>query len=101
MDKLPFDSPGDPVVAARIKRLEASGHEPFESYQLPGAALTLKQGFGRLIRTRRDVGIVAILDRRLVTRNYGRRLIAALPPASRCASFDELEAFWASVAGGD
>ncbi len=95
MDKLPFDSPDDPVVASRIQRLTDAGRSPFAEYQLPSAALALKQGFGRLIRTRRDVGIVAILDRRLVKRGYGRSLLAALPPASRCHSIEEVSAFWA------
>lgn len=97
MDKLPFDAPNDPVVAARIQRMVEQGHDPFAEFQLPAAALALKQGFGRLIRSHRDAGIVAILDRRLLTRNYGRMLLAALPPASRCASLDELRAFWQSV----
>jgi len=97
IDKLPFDAPTEPVVAARIQNLRERGGEPFREYQLPAAALALKQGFGRLIRTRDDVGIVAILDRRLVTKGYGRTLIAALPPASRCASLDELRAFWEHV----
>lgn len=101
MDKLPFEAPNDPVVASRIQRLIDEGREPFDSYQLPVAALALKQGFGRLIRTRRDAGIVAILDKRLVTRKYGKQLLAALPPASRCASLEELRAFWASVDDGD
>jgi ATP-dependent DNA helicase DinG len=97
IDKLPFDAPNDPVVSARIQRMREQGHEPFAEYQLPAAALALKQGFGRLIRTRRDTGIVAILDRRLLTKGYGKRMLAALPPASRCASIEELTAFWASA----
>jgi ATP-dependent DNA helicase DinG len=97
IDKLPFDAPNDPVVSARIQRMREQGHEPFAEYQLPAAALALKQGFGRLIRTRRDAGIVAILDRRLLTRGYGKRMLAALPAASRCASIEELAAFWAHV----
>jgi ATP-dependent DNA helicase DinG len=97
IDKLPFEAPNEPVVAARIQRLTEQGHEPFAEFQLPTAALALKQGFGRLIRTRADAGIVAILDRRLVTRSYGRALLGALPPASRCASLEELRAFWESV----
>ncbi|MFO0629894.1 MAG: ATP-dependent DNA helicase [Polyangiales bacterium] len=98
MDKLPFDAPNDPVTAARIARLTQQGQRPFEAYQLPAAALSLKQGFGRLIRTRADAGIVAILDRRLLTRRYGATLLDALPPASRCRSLDEVSAFWGFVA---
>jgi len=94
IDKLPFDAPNDPVTGARIARLIEQGIKPFEALQVPAAALALKQGFGRLIRTRKDVGIVAILDRRIVTRGYGKTLIASLPPASRLSSLDEVRAFW-------
>lgn len=99
IDRLPFEAPTDAVVAARIRKLMEQGRQPFEEYQLPVAALALKQGFGRLIRTRRDVGIVAILDSRLVTRGYGKRLLAALPPATQCDSLDELRTFWDRVKG--
>lgn len=97
IDKLPFEAPNDPVTAARIARLTEQGQRPFDAYQLPAAALSLKQGFGRLIRTRDDVGVVAILDQRLLTRRYGARLLEALPPASRCRSLDEVAAFWGFV----
>ncbi|MGZ3479537.1 MAG: ATP-dependent DNA helicase [Myxococcaceae bacterium] len=83
LDKLPFASPTHPVVAARIESLEAAGREPFSSYQLPEAALALRQGFGRLIRTRSDRGIVALLDVRVGRKAYGRQLLAGLPPARR------------------
>jgi ATP-dependent DNA helicase DinG len=99
IDKLPFDAPNDPVTAARIARLTEPGLDAFDAYQVPTAALALKQGFGRLIRTRHDVGIVAVLDRRLLTRDYGRRLLDALPPASRLSSHDEVRAFWEMVSG--
>ena len=88
LDKLPFAAPTHPVVAARIEALEQAGREPFSSYQLPEAALALRQGFGRLIRTRTDRGIVALLDVRVGRRAYGRQLLAGLPPARR---FRELE----------
>jgi ATP-dependent DNA helicase DinG len=97
IDKLPFEAPTDPVVAARIARLKERGVEPFVNYQVPMATLALKQGFGRLIRSRSDVGIVAILDKRLLTKGYGRTMLDALPPASRCNSIEELQAFWQSV----
>lgn len=97
IDKLPFEAPTDPVVAARIARLKERGGEPFESYQVPVATLALKQGFGRLIRSKKDVGIVAILDKRLLTKGYGRRMLDSLPNASRCNSVEELREFWASV----
>jgi ATP-dependent DNA helicase DinG len=83
LDKLPFAAPTHPVVAARIEALEKAGREPFSSYQLPEAALALRQGFGRLIRTRTDRGIVALLDVRVGRKAYGRQLLAGLPPARR------------------
>ncbi len=97
IDKLPFDAPNDPVTAARIARLAEQGLDAFDAYQVPTAAIALKQGFGRLIRTRDDAGIVAILDRRLLTRNYGRTLLDSLPPASRLATLDEVRVFWEVV----
>jgi ATP-dependent DNA helicase DinG len=81
VDKLPFASPSDPVVSARIDRLRNRGGNPFGEYQLPVAVLTLKQGLGRLIRTSTDRGILAVLDSRLVGRAYGRRFLESLPPA--------------------
>jgi ATP-dependent DNA helicase DinG len=89
IDKLPFASPGDPLLAARLERLKAHGQDPFESYQLPQAALLLRQGFGRLIRRRTDRGMVALLDRRIVTRRYGQTLLSSLPPCRRLTSLDE------------
>ena len=99
IDKLPFAVPSDPVVAARCRALEEEGQNPFLAYSVPEAAITLKQGFGRLIRTRTDRGIVAILDRRLRTRGYGSTLLAALPPARRTEKLSEVAAFWAGVRG--
>ncbi len=96
IDKLPFSPPDDPLVAARARRLEDEGQDPFQAYHLPRAALSLAQGFGRLIRHREDRGIVALLDRRATTKGYGRRVLAGLPPdCPRTASLDEVRAFWA------
>jgi ATP-dependent DNA helicase DinG len=94
IDRLPFASPGDPVVAARIRQLEAREQDAFTGYQLPQAALALRQGFGRLIRTRADRGIVAMLDRRIVTKAYGRAFLASLPPALRLDDVEALEAWF-------
>jgi ATP-dependent DNA helicase DinG len=93
VDKLPFASPGDPVVAARIERLRVAGGNPFRDYQVPVAILALKQGLGRLIRSAADRGILAVLDSRLVRKNYGRRFLDSLPPARLVHDLDEVDAF--------
>jgi len=98
IDKIPFAPPNDPVVAARCARLDREGGNGFTQYSVPAAAMTLKQGFGRLIRNQRDSGIVAILDKRIVRRGYGRALLASLPPARRIRSMDELRGRWAELA---
>ncbi|MFZ5862807.1 MAG: ATP-dependent DNA helicase [Nitrospirota bacterium] len=96
LDKLPFAPPDDPVVEARTAALKAEGLDPFTSYQLPTAAIWLKQGFGRLIRSRRDRGVIAILDRRLLTHRYGRFFLDSLPPAPLTTSFLDVERFFSS-----
>ena len=80
IEKLPFASPDDPLVRARVEHLEATGRSAFREYQLPEAALALKQGVGRLIRSEDDFGAVAICDPRLTGRGYGKVFLAALPP---------------------
>lgn len=83
IDRLPFAVPDEPLVGARIARIRETDGDPFTSYQLPQAALALKQGFGRLIRTRRDRGVAAILDGRILRRPYGGVLLQSLPPGCR------------------
>jgi ATP-dependent DNA helicase DinG len=102
IEKLPFAVPTDPVVAARCAALEAEGKNAFTEYSVPQAAITLKQGFGRLIRTRTDRGVVAILDRRIRTRGYGAALLESLPEARRTERLEEVRAFWgrSGSAGG-
>lgn len=94
LDKLPFDVPSDPVIQARCERLDAAGESSFMRYLVPSAALSLKQGFGRLIRSGKDQGVVAILDSRIRRRGYGKVLIKSLPPARVCSTFAEVQAFW-------
>jgi len=98
IDKLPFAVPTDPVVAARCRALEEAGQNPFLAYSVPEAAITLKQGFGRLIRARTDRGVVAILDRRIRTRGYGAAMLSVLPPARRTDRLEDVSAFWAARA---
>jgi ATP-dependent DNA helicase DinG len=97
LDKIPFAPPNDPVVAARCAALDREGGNGFTQYSVPSAAMTLKQGFGRLIRTQQDAGIVAILDRRVVRKGYGRALLAGLPPARRVRTDEDLRAFWEGI----
>ncbi len=93
IEKLPFASPDDPLVRARIEHLNATGANAFRDYQLPEAALALKQGAGRLIRSEDDYGAVVICDPRMVARSYGRVLLAALPPMTVTQDPDEVRRF--------
>jgi ATP-dependent DNA helicase DinG len=93
IDRLPFPSPAEPLVAARIAALEAKGRSGFEHYMIPSAIVRLKQGFGRLIRSTTDRGVVALLDGRATSMRYGATIVGALPPATRIsdlAALDEL-----------
>jgi ATP-dependent DNA helicase DinG len=90
IDKLPFASPSDPVVSARIDHLKSLGENPFSDYQVPVAILMLKQGLGRLIRSASDRGILAVLDSRLLEKSYGRRFLESLPPARLVHALDDV-----------
>jgi ATP-dependent DNA helicase DinG len=97
--KLPFRVPSEPVTAAQCEAIEARGGDAFREYMLPHAALRLKQGFGRLVRTAADRGVVVLSDPRIVTKGYGRELLDGLPPARRLAgrwatALPEVEAFY-------
>lgn len=106
IDKLPFSPPDDPVFAARNRAIERAGGNGFEQLSLPQAALALKQGAGRLIRSEGDCGVLVIGDERLRTRGYGRRLLAGLPPFSRVETAEAAQAYLpvaapaGAVAGG-
>jgi ATP-dependent DNA helicase DinG len=89
IDKLPFPPPNDPLVEARVKRLESEGRNPFSEYFIAEAAVSLKQGAGRLIRSETDRGLLVICDPRMAGMNYGKRLRDALPPMTRVMSEGE------------
>jgi ATP-dependent DNA helicase DinG len=91
IDRLPFPSPGDPLVMARMQSLEARGLDGFDHYMIPTAAVRLKQGFGRLIRNTADRGVVALLDGRASSTRYGATILASLPNATRITHLDDLK----------
>lgn len=95
IDKLPFAAPGDPLMQARLEAIRRAGGNPFSSYQLPQAVLTLKQGVGRLIRDHRDRGVAMICDPRLQSRSYGRVFLASLPPMPVTDDVEEAAGFFA------
>jgi ATP-dependent DNA helicase DinG len=94
IDKLPFAPPDDPLLAARLAHIEREGGNAFLDYQLPQAAISLKQGAGRLIRSETDRGVLMICDRRLAEKAYGRRILEALPPMRRTRELAETIAFF-------
>ena len=94
IDKLPFAPPDDPVLAARIDKMNSEGKNAFMEYQLPYAVITLKQGAGRLIRDETDRGVLVICDPRLISKPYGRRVWQSLPPFRRTRDVADVEAFF-------
>jgi len=94
IDRLPFQPPDDPVLAARMEAMKRAGKNPFAEYQVPHAVISLKQGAGRLIRRESDHGVLMICDPRLVEKPYGRRIWQALPPMKRTRKRDEAVAFF-------
>jgi len=98
IDKLPFPPPNDPLVEARVRQIKAEGGDPFDAYFVSEAAVALKQGAGRLIRTETDRGLLVVCDPRLAGRRYGDRLLSALPPMGRLHEDSETGAWLAELA---
>jgi ATP-dependent DNA helicase DinG len=94
IDRLPFSVPTDPVVQARMKAIEEAGGRPFFDYQVPEAVLTLKQGFGRLIRSLEDRGVLVLLDPRIQRQRYGPTFLQSLPPYRMTNTITDVEAFF-------
>jgi ATP-dependent DNA helicase DinG len=101
VDRLPFASPADPLVAARIAAIRGRGGDPFGEYQVPLAIVTLQQGLGRLIRRATDRGVLAILDPRISRMGYGRRFLASIPPAPITDDLEVVRRFLAAAPPGD
>jgi ATP-dependent DNA helicase DinG len=96
IDKLPFASPDDPVLQARLEALEQAGINPFMGWQVPSAVIALKQGAGRLIRDVRDRGVLVLCDPRLTSKGYGRLFLASLPAMPRTRELSDVQAFFAN-----
>jgi ATP-dependent DNA helicase DinG len=94
IDRLPFSVPSDPIVQARMKAIEEAGGRPFFDYQVPEAVLTLKQGFGRLIRSLEDRGVLVLLDPRITRQRYGQTFLQSLPPYRMTNTITDVEAFF-------
>ncbi|MGH9805479.1 MAG: ATP-dependent DNA helicase [Candidatus Acidiferrales bacterium] len=94
IDRLPFAVPTDPVVKARIRALQEDGHNAFTEYQIPEAIIALKQGFGRLLRSRSDRGVLALLDNRILRKQYGKLFLESLPPYRVTSNPDDVRRFY-------
>ena len=97
IDKLPFASPGDPVLQARLDAMKRNGGNPFMQYQVPQAAIALKQGAGRLIRDETDRGVLVMCDPRMLKKSYGHTFLDAMPPFARTRELHEVLDFFSRL----
>ncbi len=96
IDKLPFASPGDPVLKARLDAITETGGNPFFQYQLPAAVIALRQGIGRLIRDETDRGVLMVCDPRLLKRSYGQIFLDSVPSMQRTRNIEDVRTFFAA-----
>ncbi len=94
IDKLPFAAPSDPIIAARMEAIVAEGGKPFYDLQVPSAVIALKQGFGRLIRSLEDRGVLVLLDPRIQQKSYGKVFLDSLPPYRLTRDIGDVEKFF-------
>jgi ATP-dependent DNA helicase DinG len=94
LDKIPFSVPTEPLIEARLEQIKNQGGDAFYDYQVPEAIILLKQGLGRLIRSRTDRGVLAIMDRRIITHSYGSQFRSNLPSCRLTHQLDEVRAFF-------
>jgi ATP-dependent DNA helicase DinG len=99
IDRLPFAVPSDPVVKARVDSLRDGGGNPFYDYQVPDAVIALKQGFGRLIRSKSDRGVLALLDPRIKSKAYGKVFLESLPAYRTTRELDDVEQMFREIDG--
>jgi ATP-dependent DNA helicase DinG len=99
VDRLPFSPPNEPVLEARLEKIASSGGNPFWDYQVPWAIILLKQGLGRLIRTRQDRGVFAVLDTRLGTKSYGKLFLKSLPACPVVREGEAIRSFFQAGTG--
>ena len=94
IDRIPFPVPSDPIIEARIDKIKREDGNWFDEYYLPIAIIALQQGFGRLIRTHKDLGMVVLMDIRIITKGYGKKILRSLPDCLKTRDIEKVKLFW-------